>query len=55
MLGHGLFMRTTSGRYDWSAGAADTERGYVCVTRCKKGFEWYPEVEKCLKVEREEM
>ena len=46
-------MRTTSGRYDWSAGAVEDLKGYVCVTRCKKGFEWFADIKQCLRVVEE--
>ncbi len=41
--------------YSWSAGDSgdSTEVGYVCLSDCKVGYDWYPEIQRCLKVSSE--
>ncbi len=41
--------------YAWRAADASdsTEVGYVCLSDCKIGYEWYPQVRRCLRISEE--
>ncbi|TRY78483.1 hypothetical protein TCAL_13095 [Tigriopus californicus] len=36
--------------YSWRAADLGEQFGYVCLSKCSKGYTWYSKVQKCLKV-----
>ena len=36
--------------YDWRTDNKLLKKGYVCITKCGRGFKWYNSVQKCLRV-----
>lgn len=37
--------------YEWRAEKANLELPYVCMSKCKFGYRWFPKVGRCLRVE----
>lgn len=46
---HSLRMRA-SALNDWVATEKSNPLPYICMSKCRRGFEWYQSLNKCLKV-----
>lgn len=37
-------------RFEWQAEHKSQINPYICVSKCQRGYNWYPNIAKCLMV-----